>query len=79
VNWFNEEHLHSGIKFVTPASRHRGEDTEILMLRVEVYEEAKLKNSERWNNRKVRNWDREEKVYLNHLQKNKDIASDIAS
>ena len=26
VHWYNEEHLHSGIKFVTPGCRHRGED-----------------------------------------------------
>jgi putative transposase len=79
VNWYNEDHLHSGINFVTPASRHLGEDVKILELRKEVYEKAKLKNPERWNNRKIRNWDREEKVYLNHLQKNKDADIDMAS
>ena len=73
VNWYNEDHLHSGIKFVTPGSRHRGEDNEILRLRKEVYEKAKTQNPERWSNRKTRNWNREEKVYLNHLQKNKSV------
>lgn len=72
VDWYNN-HPHSGIKFVTPMERHLGLDHEILEKRKKVYEKAKDKNPERWNNRKTRNWDREEKVYLNHLQKERDI------
>ena len=30
VAWYNEEHRHSQIRFVTPAQRHRGEDITIL-------------------------------------------------
>jgi len=30
VRWYNFEHRHSGIQFVTPASRHHGEDAAIL-------------------------------------------------
>ena len=30
VDWYNHEHRHSQIRFVTPAQRHRGEDHEIL-------------------------------------------------
>ena len=37
-----------------------------------VYEKAKAKYPERWNSRSVRNWDREEKVYLNYLQKDRE-------
>jgi len=40
VDWYNEEHHHSGIKFVTPSQRHAGEDVEILAKRKEVYESA---------------------------------------
>lgn len=79
VNWYNDEHLHSGIKFVTPASRHRGEDTKILENRKKIYELAKIKYPERWSNRKIRNWNREKRVFLNHLQKNKDVDIRIAS
>jgi putative transposase len=73
VNWYNEDHLHSGIKFVSPACRHRGEDEEILRKRKEVYEKAKKDFPKRWNNRKTRNWNREVKVFLNHLQRNKNV------
>lgn len=42
VQWYNFEHRHSGIRFVTPASRHSGEDVMILRKRKEVYEQAAL-------------------------------------
>ena len=47
VHWYNEEHLHSGIRFVTPGSRHRGEDLEILEKRHSVYQEARNRRPER--------------------------------
>jgi transposase InsO family protein len=78
VEWYNYAHLHSGIKFVTPANRHEGRDGEILKRRKEVYEEAKMKNPIRWS-RQTRNWNKIEKVYLNHLQKEDEIAITQAS
>lgn len=78
VDWYNN-HPHSGIKFVTPVERHLGFDKEILAKRKKVYNAAKLKNPERWNNRKTRNWNREEKVYLNYLQEKREIDMNIAS
>tara|TARA_Y100000294_G_scaffold39997_1_gene36172 strand:- start:8431 stop:8682 length:252 start_codon:yes stop_codon:yes gene_type:complete len=44
VQWYNKGHRHSGIQFVTPGQRHRGEDREILEKRKAVYEAAKEKN-----------------------------------
>lgn len=55
VVWYNTEHLHSRIKFVTPAQRHNGEDKMILKARTQVYELAKAKTPERWS-RSIRNW-----------------------
>ncbi len=78
IDWYNN-HQHSGIKFVTPNERHQGLDVKILEKRKEVYLNAKNRNPERWNNRTIRNWDREEKVYLNYLQKEKDVAIKNAS
>ena len=49
VHWYNEEHRHSGIQFVTPAVRHRSEDADILATRKDVYTAAKAKNPERWS------------------------------
>ncbi len=49
MQWYNDSHCHSGIGFVTPASRHKGEDHAILAARKAVYEQAKAKHPERWS------------------------------
>jgi putative transposase len=64
VSWYNNEHRHSRIKFVTPAQRHRGEDKAILQKRVNVYELAKARNPWRWSGN-ARNWSLEGAVTLN--------------
>lgn len=64
VRWYNHEHLHSGIRFVTPASRHLGTDEAILHNRSVVYEKAKLANPLRWS-RHTRNWSPIKEVRLN--------------
>lgn len=71
VRWYNEEHLHSGIKFVTPNSRHAGKDAEILEKRAAVYLTAKQKNPNRWRNQ-IRNWTPIDKVYLNPSKEQKE-------
>ena len=63
VVWYNTKHLHSGIKFVTPESRHQQKDREILAKRKEVYERARKRHPERWS-RQVRNWNPVEEVIL---------------
>ena len=40
VDWYNAEHLHSSIGYVTPNDRHAGRDVEILAKRREVFEQA---------------------------------------
>jgi transposase InsO family protein len=65
VGWYNEEHRHSGIKFVTPNQRHNHEDREILAKRKIVIEGAKRDFPERWNNRETRNLDFITEVLLN--------------
>ena len=64
VQWYNQEHRHSGIRFVTPEQRHNGEDTAILIKRKTLYEAAKEANPSRWSG-KTRNWDRVNEVWLN--------------
>ncbi len=64
VQWYNHEHRHSGIRFVTPAQRHSGEDRAILLERKAVYEAAQAKNPARWSG-DTRCWDWQPVVYLN--------------
>jgi len=52
---YNEQHLHSGINYVTPGARHRGEDQQQLTYRKAVYEQAKRCNPRRWSGQ-TRNW-----------------------
>ena len=61
---YNHEHLHSKIRFVTPAQRHHGEDNAILAKRVEVYTAAKAKHPGRWSGN-TRNWTPMAAVTLN--------------
>lgn len=68
VSWYNEEHLHSGIRFVTPGSRHRGDDHVQLARRDQVYAEAQCKNPERWSGR-TRNWTQINEGFLNCLKR----------
>jgi transposase InsO family protein len=64
VHWYNEEHRHSAIGFVTPAQRHAGLDTALLSKRVEVYEAARQRHPERWSGA-TRNWQPVMIVHLN--------------
>ena len=64
VHWYNEEHRHSGIQFVTPAQRHTGMERSILMKRDAVYQAAKQRNPERWS-RGTRNREPVGDVWLN--------------
>ncbi|MBS0893515.1 transposase [Tatumella sp. JGM130] len=41
TRWYNEEHRHGGIRYVTPSERHRGEDHKLLKQRDELYRSAR--------------------------------------
>ena len=64
MRWYNNEHRHSRIRFVTPTERHRGLDHQVLARRHELYERAKEKKPERWSGR-TRNWEPIGTVLLN--------------
>jgi transposase InsO family protein len=55
VRWYNTQHLHSALRFVTPEDRHAGREEAILEARRQVYEAARRHRPERWS-RDVRNW-----------------------
>ena len=65
VTWYNTEHRHSGIKFVTPAQRHYGQEAGILAQRTTVYEAAKRAMPQRWQGRHTRDWEPVQEVWLN--------------
>ena len=55
VRWYNFEHRHSGIRYVTPSQRHALEDRAILAARHQTYLQARERNPARWS-RETRDW-----------------------
>ena len=78
VRWYNHEHKHSKIRFVTPQQRHAGQDQQILDKRKVVLEKARNKTPLRWGSREIRNCtavgavmlnpDREQQINKDELQ-----------
>ena len=64
AHWYNNEHRHSAIGFVTPAQRHAGLDRALLEQRAIIYERARHQHPERWS-RKSRQWTHVHTVHLN--------------
>jgi putative transposase len=64
VDWYNGEHRHSAIGFVTPIQRHARQDRALLADRIAVYELARQANPTRWS-RQTRDWSYVDHVNLN--------------
>ena len=54
-HWYNFDHRHSGIRYVSPAQRHAGDDHAILAARHALYINARELNPARWSGN-TRNW-----------------------
>ena len=72
ASWYNQQHKHSGLKFITPVQRHSGQAQEVMRQRRAVYETAKAANPTRWSGR-TRNWDLPEEVWLNPEKESGDL------
>jgi transposase InsO family protein len=64
VDWYNHQHRHSGIRFVTPDQRHSGQAEEICRHRARIYEQARQRHPRRWS-RCTRCWRQPEVVWIN--------------
>lgn len=64
VDWYNTEHRHSGIKYVTPNQRHYGEADAICSIRQQTYEQARQRHPQRWA-RSPRDWSQPQTVRVN--------------
>jgi len=62
--WYNGEHRHSAIRYVTPDQRHSGGDHAILLRRTGIYETARRTTPLRWT-RRIRDWSPIRLVELN--------------
>ncbi len=68
VFWYNTQHLHSSIRYVTPDDRHFSREKLILNNRKKVYEMACSRNPNRWS-KNIRNWNPVRHVWLNPERK----------
>jgi putative transposase len=64
VHWYNGEHRHSAISFVTPSQRHAEQDKDLLAGRAAVYEMARQTHPQR-GSKQCRNWRWVDQVHLN--------------
>jgi len=55
VCWYNFDHRHSAIRYVTPAQRHAGEDSALLAERHALYQQARACHPQRWSG-PTRDW-----------------------
>ena len=55
MRWYNVDHRHSGIRYVSPQQRHSGADQAILAARHDLYTQAKQRNPARWSGN-TRGW-----------------------
>ena len=67
MHWYNHEHVHRGIRFTTPASRHAGTDIAILHNRDRVYHAAQRTHPTRWSGA-TRHWTKIARVTLNGVK-----------
>jgi transposase InsO family protein len=73
VDWYNNEHRHSGIKYVTPNQRHYGQAEEIGKRRQQTYEKAREMNPQRWS-RHPRDWSQPKTVQINQPRPEKSVS-----
>jgi transposase InsO family protein len=64
AGWYNDEHRHSAIGFITPAQRHAGLDQAMLKQRAQVYALARQSHPRRWSGQ-ARVWAYVDTVHLN--------------
>ena len=74
VHWYNEEHRHSAVRFVTPSQRHAGQDAALLGKRADVYEAARARLPHRWSGA-TRNWQPVTVVHLNPEKNIKEVVN----
>lgn len=74
TRWYNYEHRHSGIGYVTPMQRFFGEDIELFANRNHTFNEARKKNPERWSG-KTKLWQDDHVVFLKKGNYSRKLAS----
>jgi hypothetical protein len=64
VGWYNSEHRHSALNFVTPEQCHNAQAEGVMQRCIEVYEAARARSPQRWSGA-IRDWSLPDSVWLN--------------
>ncbi len=65
VDWYNNRHWHSGMQYITPMQKRKGEHHRIFASRNRTLFEAKVRFPERWGRRDTRKYNVKEQEILN--------------
>lgn len=65
IDWYNYKHSHSGLQYVTPMQKRKGEHVVIFANRNRVLDEARMKNPLRWNKNRLKKYFVREAEILN--------------
>ncbi|MFC1642199.1 IS3 family transposase [Myxococcota bacterium] len=76
VYWYNTQHLHSALNYVTPDARYYGRDASILAKRARLYEAARRRHPERWSG-DTRDWSPVGAITLNPANGKSAVTSDL--
>ena len=57
IHWYNYEHKHSSLQYVTPMEKRKGKHIGIFENRNSVLEKAKLNHPERWGSRNTKRYE----------------------
>ena len=72
VRWYNEDHRHSGLNWITPMDRHTGRERLLLCRREETYRRARFRHPARWS-RGIRDCSPAPAVTLNPTRKGRQV------
>ena len=76
IHWYNDDHCHSGIGLLTPASVHFGQAPQILARRQQVLTAAYEKHPERFVRRPPRPPELPKAVWINQPAEEETIETD---
>jgi len=67
IHWYNHQHKHRALNFVTPHQKHTGEDRLILAARKRLYQQHRDNHPGRWIRGTIRNWEPVASTTLNPI------------
>lgn len=78
MRWYNYEHKHSRLNFVTPYQRHTCEDRQVLAKRKQTMQQAKEANPIRWGCQDIRKCEPVGKTTLNPVKVPQEMRLQVA-